>query len=383
MNKKIWLSPPHMEGQEIKEVNKVFKQNWIAPAGPQIDKFEEQLRRKLNVKAVTGLSSGTSAIHLALILLGVTKGDYVFCQSFTFSASANPIIYQGATPVFIDSEMNTWNMDPDLLETALNEASKKNKLPKAIIVVNLYGMPSKFSEIIKISNKYKIPIIEDSAESLGSKIGEKFAGSFGDFGILSFNGNKIITTSGGGALICPNKNYSKKAKFLSTQSRDNRPYYQHSEIGYNYRLSNVCAAIGIGQLKYLDKKIRARRNNFKNYYNYFTKINSKGFNIKFQTEPKGFYSNRWLTCVVIDSKDNNGVKSEKIRTHLLNRNIEVRHLWKPMHLQPVFLKYKAYLNGNSEYLFNNGLCLPSGSDLNKNDFDRIFETIDEIFNLNY
>ncbi len=379
MNSKIWLSSPHIGSNELQYVNEAFVTNWIAPLGPHVNAFEQALQKQTKTSNAAALSSGTSAIHLALILLGVKIGDTVFCQSITFSASANPIAYQGAIPVFIDSEIDTWNMDPTLLKSALEEAKQKDKLPKAIIPVHLYGMPAKMDEILTIAKEYDVPVIEDAAEALGSSIENKPCGSFGEFGVLSFNGNKIITTSGGGALISENAEMIEKARFLATQARDAAPHYQHSHIGYNYRMSNVLAGIGIGQLEVLNDRVAARRNNFERYKKYFSKYNNAGFNIQFQEAPSGYYSNRWLTCILVDPELNNGLTREVIRLSLEEENIESRPLWKPMHQQPVFASSKSYLNGVSDKLFENGLCLPSGSNLTDEEFERIFNCLDNIF----
>jgi dTDP-4-amino-4,6-dideoxygalactose transaminase len=376
---KIWLSSPHIGTNEVQYVNEAFATNWIAPLGPHVNAFEQGLQFETQTKHAAALSSGTSALHLALILLGIKSGDTVFCQSITFSASANPIAYQGAIPVFIDSEIDTWNMDPILLEAALEEAKWSDKLPKAIIPVHLYGMPAKMNEIISIAKEYGVPVIEDAAEALGSSIENKPCGSFGEFGVLSFNGNKIITTSGGGALISQNAEMIEKARFLATQARDAAPHYQHSHIGYNYRMSNVLAGIGRGQLEVLDDRVAARRNNFERYKQYFSKHNNAGFNIQFQDEPEGYYSNRWLTCIVVEPTTNNGLTREEIRLAMDEENIETRPLWKPMHQQPVFSSSKSYLNGVSDKLFENGLCLPSGSNLTEEEFKRIFNCLDKIF----
>lgn len=376
---KIWLSSPHMGGKEINFVTEAFDTNWVAPLGPNVDAFEKGLQDQINTSHAVVLSSGTSAIHLALILLGVKAGDYVFCQSITFSASANPIAYQGAVPIFIDSESDTWNMDPELLKAALEEFKHKGKIPKAIIPVHLYGMPAKMDEILTIANEYNVPVIEDAAEALGSSITNKHCGSFGQFGVLSFNGNKIITTSGGGALLSENAEMIEKARFLATQARDVALHYQHSHIGYNYRMSNVLAGIGRGQLEILNDRVNARRANFENYVKYFSKWNSNGFSIQFQVEPVGYYSNRWLTCILVDPILNNGLTSEEIILSLAEENIESRPLWKPMHQQPIFAESKAYLNGVSDKLFKDGLCLPSGSNLTDEEFDRIFRKLDQIF----
>ena len=376
---KIWLSSPHIGTNELQYVNDAFETNWIAPLGPHVNAFEQGLQIQTQTRHAAALSSGTSAIHLALILLGVKAGDTVFCQSITFSASANPIAYQGAIPIFIDSESETWNMDPILLKAALEEAKQKGKLPKAIIPVHLYGMPAKMVEILSIADEYGVPVIEDAAEALGSSIQNKPCGSFGEFGVLSFNGNKIITTSGGGALISENAEMIEKARFLATQARDAAPHYQHSHIGYNYRMSNVLAGIGRGQLEVLSDRVAARRNNFERYKKYFSKHNKAGFNIQFQEEPEGYYSNRWLTCILVDPTINKRLTREEIRLAMDDENIETRPLWKPMHQQPVFSTSKSYLNGVSDKLFENGLCLPSGSNLTEDEFERIFNCLDNIF----
>ncbi|WP_430934271.1 aminotransferase class I/II-fold pyridoxal phosphate-dependent enzyme [Saccharicrinis sp. 156] len=359
-NQRIYLSSPHMSGHEQKYIKEAFDQNWIAPLGPNVNAFEDTLADYCAVKHVAALSAGTAALHLALILLGVKTGDEVMVSTFTFSASVNPIVYQGAKPVFIDSELDTWNMDPNLLEQALKERREKGwVLPKAIIVVHLYGMPAKMDEIMAVANQYEIPVIEDAAEALGSKYKGKPLGSIGDMSILSFNGNKIITTSGGGALLSNDKEVIKKARFLATQARDQAPHYQHSEIGYNYRMSNVLAGVGRGQMEVIDDRVKARRDIFE-----FYKANlSKYDGIKFLEEPDGnYFSNRWLTTILID-EDKLGVSREKIQEELEKVNIETRPLWKPMHLQPVFDQYESYLNGVSEKLFKCGLCLPSGSNM--------------------
>ena len=379
MKTKIWLSSPHIGSNELLYVNEAFESNWIAPLGPHVNAFEYGLQSITQTKHAAALSSGTSAIHLALILLGVKSGDTVFCQSITFSASANPIAYQGANPVFIDSESETWNMDPQLLKTALLEAKEMGQLPKAIIPVHLYGMPAKMDEIISVAKEFNVPVIEDAAEALGSNINNKPCGSYGEFGVLSFNGNKIITTSGGGALLSNNAEMIEKARFLATQARDPAPHYQHSHIGYNYRMSNVLAGIGRGQLEVLNERVEARRSNYNRYVSYFSNLNENGFNIKFQEEPDGYYSNRWLTCILVDPKLNNGLTREIIRLSLDEENIESRPLWKPMHQQPIFANCKSYINGVSDKLFDEGLCLPSGSNLTDEEFDRIFESLDHIF----
>jgi dTDP-4-amino-4,6-dideoxygalactose transaminase len=370
MKEKIWLSSPHMGGTEQKYVKEAFDTNWIAPLGPHVNEFESALENYLDTqKKVAAVSSGTAAIHLALILSGVQKGDTVLCQSFTFSASANPITYLGAEPIFIDSEATTWNMDPSLLEEAIKDGIKINKKPKAIIAVHLYGMPFLAKEIHEIASYYNIPLIEDAAEALGSSINNEKCGTFGDFGILSFNGNKIITTSGGGALITKNQEKKDKAIFLATQSRDEAPHYQHSHIGYNYRMSNVLAGIGRGQMEVLDNRINQRRKNFEFYKK---ELSSSG--LIFLEEPDNFFANRWLTCVLTDSFE----KREKIRVYLMKHNIETRPLWKPMHMQPVFNHYKNYNNGVAEKLFDVGLCLPSGSNLKLETLEKVAREIKSV-----
>lgn len=382
MKHKIYLSSPHMGGKEMEYIKNAFDTNWIAPLGPHVSAFESELSKYTGVAHVAALSSGTSAIHLALIMLGVKPNDYVICQSFTFSASANPIAYQGATPVFVDSEVQTWNMCPEFLEKAIIACiENKNKpgKPKAIIPVHLYGMPAQIDKIVAVANKYDIPIIEDAAESLGSTYINKVTGSFGKFGILSFNGNKIITTSGGGALLSDDEELIIKARFLATQSRDEAPHYQHSNIGYNYRMSNVLAGIGLGQMEVLKSRIDARRSNFDRYKKYFEDKISSGYMIELLPEPDNVFSNRWLTAILIDPEKNKGITREKIRLALEAENIESRPLWKPMHLQPVFKNYPFIGDGTSEKLFNNGLCLPSGSNLTNEDWSRIENVLNSIF----
>ena len=369
MKTKIWLSSPHMGGNEQKYVNEAFESNWIAPLGPNVTGFEQDLETYLGNNVFVGaLSSGTAALHLALILLKVKVGDEVICQSMTFSASANPIVYQGAIPIFVDSERDTWNICPNALETAIKERISKGRKPKAIIAVHLYGMPFKVDEIRTIANKYEIPIIEDSAEALGSAFKGQKCGTFGDISILSFNGNKIITTSGGGAIITKNELLKNEAVFLATQARDNAPHYQHSKIGYNYRLSNICAGIGRGQMEILDSHIEKRREMHQFYKNVF--VDQEGITI-FSEPNEDYYSNHWLSAIIINSEKNNGKSREDLRLQLENENIESRPLWKPMHLQPVFKNAPYYGGSVSEELFNNGLCLPSGSNLNSDDVARI------------
>jgi dTDP-4-amino-4,6-dideoxygalactose transaminase len=379
MKNKIWLSSPHMGEMEQVFVKEAFDTNWIAPLGPHVNGFEADLQAYTGSSHAAALSSGTAALHLALILLGVKAGDEVICQSFTFSASANPIAYQGAVPVFVDSERETWNMCPVALEDAIADRIAKGKKPKAIIVVHLYGMPAKMKEIIEIANKYEIPLIEDAAEALGSQLNGKMCGTFGKLNILSFNGNKIITTSGGGALLSEDDELINKARFLATQARDNAPHYQHSHIGYNYRMSNVVAAIGRGQMVVLNERIAARRANYENYVKLFGEINAKGFHIELLPEPEGFFSNRWLTTITVDPAKNKGITREDVRLALDAENIESRPLWKPMHLQPVFADSPFYGDGTSERLFEDGLCLPSGSNLREGDWQRIEKEILKLF----
>ncbi|CAA7386198.1 aminotransferase class I/II-fold pyridoxal phosphate-dependent enzyme [Chryseobacterium fistulae] len=376
MNSKIWLSSPHMGGNELKYIHEAFDANWVAPLGPNVDGFEKDLEHFLNADVkVAALSAGTAALHLALIECGVIHGDEVICQSITFSASANPIAYQGAVPVFIDSEEDTWNMCPVALQQAIEDRISKGKKPKAIIVVHLYGMPAKMDEIISIATKYEIPIIEDAAEALGSKYKGKACGTLGRFGILSFNGNKIITTSGGGALVCHTQEDKDKAVFLSTQARDNAPHYQHSHIGYNYRMSNITAGIGRGQMEVLNDRVNARRamNNF--YVELFKDVD--GVNILFEPNAD-FYSNHWLTAITIDDAKT-GKTREDLRLKLLEENIESRPLWKPMHMQPVFANSPYYGGTVAEKLFENGLCLPSGSNLTDHEKERIAQSIKKFF----
>jgi len=368
MNNKIWLSSPHMGGNEEVYVKEAFDTNWIAPLGPNVDNFEKDLVTFTGTNAAAALSSGTAAIHLSLILLGVQAGDEVICQSFTFSASANPIVYQGATPIFVDSEKETWNMCPRQLRIAIEDRIALGKKPKAIIPVHLYGMPANMKAILAIANEFDIPVIEDAAEAIGSTIAGKGCGSFGELGVLSFNGNKIITTSGGGALVSYNVDHIVKARFLATQARDAAPHYQHSHIGYNYRMSNICAGIGRGQMEVLPQRIEKRRANHAFYMDALKDIAAIGF----LPEPEGYFSNRWLTCIMVNpALSNNGVTREYIRLALEIENIECRPMWKPMHLQPVFNNYPFYGDGTAEDLFENGLCLPSGSNLTQDDLDRV------------
>ncbi len=375
MNHKIWLSSPHMGGTEQKYINEAFESNWIAPLGPHVDQFEQDLCRYTQINYAAALSSGTAALHLALIMLGVKPEDEVICQSMTFSASANPIAYLGAVPVFIDSERSTYNMCPELLKIAIEDRLSKGKKPVAIIPVHLYGMPARMEEIMAVADAYGIPVVEDAAEALGSKINGEAAGGFGRMGILSFNGNKIITTSGGGALLSNQKYYIEKARFLATQARDPAPHYQHSQIGYNYRMSNISAGLGRGQMEVLDAHIERHRTIFEIYQAAFRPI--KGISVL--TEPPGYFSNRWLTTISIDPQLANGVTKELVIQCLEADNIECRPLWKPMHLQPVFKNSPYYLNGVSEALFAQGLCLPSGSNLSDGDLARVIAGVKKCF----
>lgn len=376
MPAKIWLSSPHMGGAERKFVTEAFDTNWVAPLGPNVNGLEKDLSAFLSSKEdihVAALSSGTAALHLGLILLGVKAGDEVICQSMTFSASANPIAYQGAIPVFVDSEKDTWNMSPEFLEVAIKDRIAKGKKPKAIIPVHLYGMPAKMDEIMAIANRYEIPVLEDAAEALGSHINGKKCGTYGVMSALSFNGNKIITTSGGGALVAHDAALAEQARFLSTQARDAAPHYQHSHIGYNYRMSNICAGIGRGQMEVLNERVQQRRANFEWYKKVLAEIDT----VKFLETPENFYSNHWLTTVLIKHSSKT---REDLRLALEADNIEARPLWKPMHLQPIFKDAPFYGDGTAEALFSDGLCIPSGSNLTQEERDRILKVIKTVFN---
>lgn len=374
---RVYLSSPHMSGHEQKYIQEAFEQNWIAPLGPNVDAFEDTLAKYCGVKHAAALSSGTAALHLALIMLGVKTNDEVLVSTFTFSASVNPIVYQGAKPVFIDSEPDTWNMDPVLLEQALQEREANHTLQKvkAIVVVHLYGMPAKMDQIMEIANRYGVPVIEDAAEALGSKYKGKPLGSFGKLSILSFNGNKIITTSGGGALLCNEEAYAIKARFLATQARDQAPHYQHSQIGYNYRLSNVLAGIGRGQMEVIEERVAKRIENYTFYTSNLKNVEALSFP---ELPGTDYFSNRWLTTCLID-KDKTGVTYSQVQEALEAYNIESRPLWKPMHLQPIFENYEAYLNGTSENLFTSGICIPSGSSLTDAQRTQVVEIIKQSF----
>lgn len=369
MKSRIWLSLAHMGGREQEFIQEAFDTNWVVPLGPNVDAFEKALAEFLHEdRQVVALSAGTAALHLGLILLGVGAGDEVICQSFTFSASANPIMYQGARPVFVDSEPQTWNMDPVLLEEAIKDRLRKTgKLPKAIIPVHLYGMPSRLDEILEVARRYEIPVLEDAAEALGSEYKGQKCGTFGELAALSFNGNKMITTSGGGALVCRTEEEARQAKFYATQARDAAPHYQHSHIGYNYRMSNICAGIGRGQMFVLEEHI-ARRREIHGLYTALLKEVS-GISV-LQNPSSDFNSNFWLTCITVDPCLA-GCTREDIRLALDADNVESRPLWKPMHLQPVFADAPFYGNGTSEHLFDTGLCLPSGPTLTDEDIRRV------------
>lgn len=370
---KIWLSPPHMGGNELKYIHEAFDTNWVSQYGSNIDEFEKSLENYLGKNSfVTALSSGTAAIHLALSLLNVEEGDFVICQSFTFVASANPVLYLKAIPVFVDSESSTWNMCPNALEDAIKYCVNQGKKPKAIITVSLYGMPFMVDEILEISKKYEIPIIEDSAEALGSKYKGQSCGTFGDLSIISFNGNKIITTSGGGILISKNITDKNKSLFLATQAKDDKDYYSHSEVGYNYRMSNISAGIGRGQMDVLENRIEQRRKNHDFYQEILKDID--GINL-FSAPNDDFYSNYWLNTIVIEK---NILSKEIFKEFFSQNNIETRYLWNPMHLQPLYRKCKFFGNNFSGIIFANGLCLPSGTNLTDNCKNRIAEALKKI-----
>lgn len=376
MKPRILLSYVHMGGTERDWVEKAFESEWIVPLGPNVDEFEHRLEKYLGAPNVVALSAGTAAIHLALVALGVGSGDEVICQSFTFAASANPIKYQGADPVFVDSEPDTWNMSPNVLEEAIIDRKKQTgHYPKAIIPVYLYGMPAKIDEIRAIANKYGIPIVEDSAEALGSEYKGKKCGTLGNYGCLSFNGNKIITTSGGGALVCHSKEEADRVKFYATQAREQRPYYYHETIGYNYRLSNVSAGIGCGQMDVLQPHVELRRAIHKFYTKELAGI--EGVSVQ-QNPSTDFNSNFWLSTVLIDPKT--GKDPESLRQFMLDAGVETRRLWRPMHMQPVFADAPYYGDTTCETLFDRGLCLPSGSGLKEEELRYVADKIKEFFN---
>lgn len=376
-SKRIFLSLSQQSGLEQKYVLDALDSSWITSGGPNVDEFEKQLENYLaNESLVTALNSGTSAIHLALILLGVKAGDEVICQTMTFSASANPIIYQGATPVFVDSEFETWNICPENLEIAIVNRIKKGNKPKAIIAVHLYGMPYKVDEIHAIADRYEIPVIEDSAEALGSSYKGKKCGTFGKFSILSFNGNKIITTSSGGALISKSNDLKEKAKFYATQSKDDEIHYEHSEIGYNYRMSNICAGVGLGQIQILNQSVIARRDRHLFYQELLKDI--EGVKL-FHSSNSDYYSNYWLNTILVDVNKEKKISRESLRIAFDQANIETRPLWKPMHLQPIFKEYPYYGSTVAENLFEKGLCLPSGANISSEDNKRIEKVITTFF----
>src|SRR6056297_3521626 len=401
---RIYLSSPHMGGEELDYIHEAFEKNWIAPLGANVDGFEEDLQNYTGRDHAAVVTSGTAALHLALMLCGVEAGDEVICQSFTFAATANPIRYQGATPVFVDSEPETWNMDPELLEQAILERSDRvtksqsdkeatGKKPKAIVVVHLYGMPAKMDRILEIGEKYDIPVIEDAAEALGSSINGQKCGTFGKLSVLSFNGNKIITTSGGGALLGDDEKLIKKSRFLATQARDDAPHYQHSEVGYNYRMSNIVAGIGRGQMKILDEHVALRRENHQFYFDNLGQswlTDKRGekmtggespTGVYFLKEPEGYFSNRWLSTVIINPEETGGVTRDDIRIALEEENIECRPLWKPMHMQPLYKDAPFYGNGMAELLFEYGLCLPSGSNMSKGDLEKVLYFLKKELNI--
>ncbi|AMA71676.1 MULTISPECIES: DegT/DnrJ/EryC1/StrS family aminotransferase [Aneurinibacillus] len=374
MNKRIYLSPPHMSGEEQHYIAEAFATNWIAPLGPNVEEFERELAEYVGAKGALALSSGTAAIHLGLRLLGVGPGDTVFCSSLTFVASANPILYQGATPVFIDSEPETWNMSPGALERALRDAEAEGALPKAVVIVNLYGQSADMEPLLALCEKYGIPVLEDAAESLGATYKGKKSGTFGAFGVYSFNGNKIISTSGGGMLVSDDTEALEKARFWSTQARDAARHYQHSELGYNYRMSNILAGVGRGQLRVLDERIQARRAVFDRYVNALADV--PGF--AFMPEAESGFATRWLTALTVDPAQT-GVSAAEIVDVLAEENIEARPVWKPLHLQPLFTgcKYYPHAEGHSvsDELFHNGICLPSGSSLTEEEQERVIQGI--------
>lgn len=375
MNKRIYLCLAHMSGKEQEFIQEAFDTNWVVPLGPNVNAFEKDLEAFVGEnKKVVALSAGTAAIHLGLVQLGVKPGDEVICQSFTFCASANPVVYQGATPVFVDSEADTWNMSPVLLEEAIKDRIEKTgKKPKAIIPVHLYGMPAKIDEICAVAAKYDIPVLEDAAEAFGSEYKGRKCGTFGRFGALSFNGNKMITTSGGGALITPDEEAKQRTMFFATQAREAFPYYQHEEIGYNYRMSNICAGIGRGQMTVLDEHIAHHRHVHALYEEAFRNV--EGITLMSNPDER-FNANYWLCTILID-KNVTGYDYEELRQALDAKGIETRPLWKPMHLQPVYKNNPCYVDGTSERLFGMGLCLPAGPCVTDDDVRYI---VDEILN---
>ncbi|WP_228307718.1 DegT/DnrJ/EryC1/StrS family aminotransferase [Priestia sp. J2] len=373
-NSKIYLSPPHMSGDEKRYIDEAFETNWIAPLGPNVDAFEKELASCVGVSEAVAVSSGTAAIHLALSLLEVTKGDIVFCSTLTFVASANPIIYQGAEPVFIDSEPETWNMSPEALKRALQDAFIQGKLPKAVIVVNLYGQSAKMDQILSLCNQYNVPVIEDAAESLGSTYKGKASGSFGKFGVYSFNGNKIITTSGGGMLVSNDIDALQKARFLATQARDSAPHYQHSQLGYNYRMSNILAGVGRAQLQVLENRVETRRKIFEHYYQELSGLSG----IAFMPELSNTKTNRWLTVLTVNEKEA-GTSAAELVQAFTEQNIEARPVWKPLHMQPFFKGARYYPHDENKdvahQLFKTGICLPSGSSMTENEQNKVIRCL--------
>ncbi|MED3866660.1 aminotransferase class I/II-fold pyridoxal phosphate-dependent enzyme [Priestia megaterium] len=376
---RIYLSPPHMSGDEQGYIHEAFESNWIAPLGPNVDGFEKEIASYVGVSEAVAVSSGTAAIHLALSLLGVTKGDTVFCSTLTFIASANPIIYQGAEPIFIDSEPETWNMSPQALARALQDASIEGALPKAVIVVNLYGQSAKMDEILSLCNQYNIPVIEDAAESLGSTYKGKASGTFGKFGVYSFNGNKIITTSGGGMLVSNDVAALQQARFLATQARDSAPHYQHSQLGYNYRMSNILAGVGRAQLQVLENRVEARRQVFERYYQELSGLTG----ITFMPELSNTKTNRWLTVLTINEKET-GISAAQLVQAFTEQNIEARPVWKPLHMQPLFQGVRYYPHSENDdvaqLLFQTGICLPSGSNMTEDDQNRVIKCLKKALN---
>lgn len=373
--KRIYLSSPHLSGDEIRRIQEVIQSNWISTTGPELEAFESEFCRTTGSKHAVALNSGTAAVHLSMILAGIRHGDEVMCSTFTFVASANPILYEGAKPVFIDSEPQTWNLSPSLLEEFLKKRAKRSKIPKALMLVHLYGQAADVDPIKKLCEEYGVLLIEDAAEALGAKYHGRQVGLDGRFGIFSFNGNKIITTSGGGVLVTRNEQEAVLARKLASQAKDPAPHYQHSLRGYNYRLSNVLAAIGISQLRVLEQRVRARRENFQRYQNALKDLPG----VAFMPEPEGFFSTRWLTCILVDPKKSRGTNRETIRKHLESLQIESRPLWKPMHLQPLFQDCEIVGGGLSEHLFEQGLSLPSGSLLSPTDLQRVIDAVRECF----
>lgn len=371
---RLYLSPPHLGRHELNYLHKAIEDNWVAPTGPNLDGFERDICEFTGAQHCVALTSGTAAIHLGLRLLGVGPGDEVLCPSFTFVATANPILYLGATPIFIDSEAETWNICPERLREALEDRQRQGRRPKALILVHLYGMPAKLREILALAAEFEVPILEDAAEALGARYQGQPLGTFGEVGVFSFNGNKILTTSGGGALVTNNTEWALKSRFWATQAKDDAPYYQHSELGYNYRLSNLLAGIGRGQMELLESRVKKRREIFAWYTKHLASL--PGITLG-PTEPVGAHSNRWLTCLLLNPAEIT-VSPEQLRKHLETRNIESRPLWKPLHLQPLFGTTPSFGGNICEKLFNQGLCLPSGSAMTDADLQRVAEAVQDV-----